>query len=122
MKVLLGVGGSPDSLAALSRIVERAAAVGDELTVAILENPATDASKAELAERVKRELSKAEIDADVRTIDGDPGSGLVEIAEREDFDVIALGGGEQTPMGKISVGSIAEFVVLNSRVSVFLVR
>ena len=122
MKVLLGVGGSPDSLAALSRIVERAAAVGDELTVAILENPATEVSRAEIAERVKRELSKAEIDADVRTIGGDPGSRLVEIAEREEFDVIALGGGEQTPMGKISVGSIAEFVVLNSRVSVFLVR
>lgn len=122
MKVLLGVGGSPDSLAALSRIVERAAAVGDELTVAIVDNPATDASKAELAARVKREVEKAGVDADVRAVSGDPGSRLVEIAESEGYDVIALGGGEQTPMGKISVGSIAEFVVLNSRVSVFLVR
>ena len=122
MKVLLGVGGSPDSLAALSRIVERAAAVGDELTVAIVDNPATDASKAELAARVKREVEKAGVDADVRAVSGDPGSRLVEIAESEGYDVIALGGGQQTPMGKISVGSIAEFVVLNSRVSVFLVR
>ena len=122
MKVLLGVGGSPDSLAALSRIVARAAAVGDELTVAIVENPATDVSRADLAARVKRELEKAEVDATIRTISGDPGSRLVEVAESEGFDVIALGGGEQTPMGKISIGSIAEFVVLNSRVSVFLVR
>jgi nucleotide-binding universal stress UspA family protein len=122
MKVLLGVGGSPDSLAALSRIVDRAAAVGDELTVAILENPATDASRADIAARVKRELDRADVDATVRTVSGDPGSRLVEIAEDEGFDVVALGGGERTPMGKISVGSIAEFVVLNSRVSVFLVR
>lgn len=122
MKVLLGIGGSPDSLAALSRVVERAAAVGDELTVAVVDNPETDVSKADLAERVKRELSKAGVQASVRTVPGDPGSRLVEIAESEGFDVIALGGGEQTPMGKISVGSIAEFVILNSRVSVFLVR
>ena len=122
MKVLLGVGGSPDSLSALSRIVDRAAAVGDELTVAIVENPAADVSRADLAARVRRELEKAEVDATIRTISGDPGSRLVEIAESEGFDVIAIGGGEQTPMGKISVGSIAEFVVLNSRVSVFLVR
>lgn len=122
MKVLLGVGGSPDSLAALSRVVERAASVGDELTVAVVDNPATDASKADLAARVKREVSKAGVEATVRTVSGDPGSRLVEIAESEEFDVLALGGGEQTPMGKISVGSIAEFVILNSRVSVFLVR
>jgi len=122
MKVLLGVGGSPDSMSALSQVVDRAAAVGDELTVAILENPATDASKAELAARVRREVEKAGVDATIRTVSGDPGSRLVEIAETEDFDVVALGGGEQTPMGKISVGQIAEFVVLNARVSVFLVR
>ena len=122
MKVLLGIGGSPDSLAALSRVVERAASVGDALTIAIVENPAADRSTVELAERVERELEAADIDADVRTVAGDPGSRLVEIAESEGYDVIALGGGEQTPMGKISVGSIAEFVILNSRVSVFLVR
>jgi nucleotide-binding universal stress UspA family protein len=62
------------------------------------------------------------VEATVRTVTGDPGSRLVEIAETEGFDVIALGGGEQTPMGKISVGSIAEFVILNARVSVLLVR
>lgn len=122
MKVLLGVGGSPDSLSALSQVVDRAASVGDELTVVILENPVTDASTAELAARVRRKVEKAGVDASIRTVSGDPGSRLVEIAETEGFDVVALGGGEQTPMGKISLGQIAEFVVLNARVSVFLVR
>ena len=122
MKVLLGVGGSPDSLVALSTIVERAAAVGDELTVAVVENPETEVSASELEGRVRDELEAVGVEASVRHLSGDPGSALVEIAEKEGFDVVALGGGEQTPMGKISVGSIAEFVVLNARVSVFLVR
>ena len=122
MKVLLGVGGSPDSLDALPRVVERAARVGDALTVAVVENPDSDASPAAVEERVRRELATADVEADVRTVTGDPGSRLVEIAESEGFDVIALGGGQRTPMGKISVGAIAEFVVLNARTSVFLVR
>lgn len=122
MKVLLGVGGAPDSLVALSTVVERAAAVGDELTVAILSNPETDVATAELEERVRAELEKTGVGASTRQLSGDPGSRLVEVAEEEGFDVVALGGGEQTPMGKISVGSIAEFVVLNARVSVLLVR
>lgn len=122
MKVLLGVGGAPDSLVALSTIVERAAAVGDELTVAILSNPETDVATAELEERVRAELEKTGVGASIRQLSGDPGSRLVAVAEEEGFDVVALGGGEQTPMGKISVGSIAEFVVLNARVSVLLVR
>jgi hypothetical protein len=44
------------------------------------------------------------------------------MAETGGFDEIALGGGQTSPMGKINVGSIAEFVLLNARVSVRLVR
>lgn len=122
MKVLLGVGGRPDSLTALSQVVERASTVGDALTVAVLDNPEADVDPTELTERVREELVRVGADAEIRTVSGDPGSQLVQIAESEDFDAIALGGGEQTPMGKISVGSIAEFVVLNARTSVFLIR
>lgn len=122
MKLLLGVGGSSDSLAALPDVVERAAAVGDDLTVAILENPATEVTSDELEAHVSEELARFDVDAAVRVVSGDPGSRLVEIAESEGFDVVALGGGRETPMGKISVGEIAEFVILNARVSVFLVR
>lgn len=122
MKVLLGVGGSPDSLSALSQVVDRASAVGDALTVAVLDNPEADVAPADLEARVRDELARVGVEADVRTLSGDPGSALVELAEAEGFDTIALGGGEQTPMGKISVGPIAEFVVLNARTSVLLIR
>jgi len=122
MKLLLGIGGSDDSIRALERAVDRAAETGDDLTVAILQNPATDAAPADIESRVQSVLDGMSVTASVRHLDGDPGSQLVDLAEREDFDRIVLGGGETSPMGKIRLGSIAEFVLLNSHVSVTLVR
>jgi nucleotide-binding universal stress UspA family protein len=122
MKVLLGVGGSDDSLRALERAVERAREAGDELTVAVLDNPESAAAVDDVEERVRETLAAADVDAAVRRLEGDPGSRLVDVAEREGFDRIVLGGGETSPLGKIQLGSIAEFVVLNASVSVTLVR
>ncbi|MXR40294.1 universal stress protein [Halobaculum sp. WSA2] len=122
MKVLLGVGGSDDSLRALEDTVERARAAGDDLTVAVVENPRSERSPEEVDDRVRTVLADAGLDAPVRHVEGDAGSRLVAIAEEEDFDMIAIGGGETSPMGKINLGSIAQFVLLNSHVSVKLVR
>jgi nucleotide-binding universal stress UspA family protein len=122
VKVLLGVGGSSDSLTALEATVERALAAGDELTVAVVENPQSDIDTDEVERRVREELSSVPLEADVRRVEGDAGSRLVEIAESEGFDQIALGGGQTSPMGKINIGSIAEFVLLNAPVSVHLIR
>ena len=122
MKVLLGIGGSDDSIRALEQVVERTTRVGDDLTVAIVENPRSDRSRDEIERRVRGVLEVAGLDAPVRHIEGHAGSELVDIAERERFDEIALGGGQTSPMGKINVGSIAEFVLLNAHTSVRLVR
>ena len=122
MKVLLGIGGSDDSVQALEQVVERAGRVGDDLTVAIVENPRSERSREEIEERVRAVLEAAGVDAPVRHLEGDPGSQLVDLAETEGFDEIALGGGETSPMGKINVGRIAEFVLLNTHTSVRLVR
>ncbi|MDY6818435.1 MAG: universal stress protein [Halobacteriales archaeon] len=122
MKVLLGIGGSEDSLAALERMIERAERSGDELTVAIVDNPDTDPTPSNVEDRVESALAAADIDPVVRRVTGDPGSRLVEIAETESFDAIALGGGTESPMGKIRLGHIAEFVILNANVTVILVR
>ncbi|MFB6206935.1 MAG: universal stress protein [Haloglomus sp.] len=122
MKVLLGVGGSSDSLRALDRALERAAEAGDDLTIAVLDNPESSPSVDEIEQEVRERLTEAGIDAEVRRLDGDPGSRLVDVAEREGFERIVLGGGETSPLGKIKVGSIAEFVILNASVSVTLIR
>ncbi|USZ69503.1 universal stress protein [Halorussus salilacus] len=122
MNVLLGIGGSDDSLHALEKTVDRAKAAGDDLTVAVLENPESDRDPDDVEDRVRETLDDAGFSAEVRRLPGDPGSELVDLAEREGFDQLVLGGGQRSPMGKIKLGHIAEFVLLNSPVTVTLVR
>lgn len=122
MKVLLGVGGSEDSLPALDRTIERTREAGDDLTVAVVDNPRSERSVEEVVDIVRERLDGSGVDAEVVTLDGDPGSALIDFAEDNGFDAIALGGGQRSPMGKVQVGGIAEFVLLNARLTVTLVR
>lgn len=122
MRVLLGIGGSDDSIRALDRTVRRAAEAGDELTIAIFDNPDSEVTPAELERRARETIEGSTIEASVRTIEGDPGSRLLEIAETEGFEEIVLGGGNRSPMGKIQIGRVAEFVLLNAHTTVTLVR
>lgn len=122
MRVLLGIGGSEDSFRALERTVERTAEAGDELTVAVVENPDSEPDVEAIRDRVEAVLREAGVEAEVFTLEGHPGSRLVEFAEGDEFDRLVLGGGETSPLGKVSLGEIAEFVILNANVSVTLVR
>ncbi|WP_411964778.1 universal stress protein [Haloferax sp. YSMS24] len=122
MKVLLGIGGSDDSIRALEKTVERTVNAGDDLTIAIVENPSVERSRDDIEAKVTDVLDDHGIDVEVQHLEGDPGSVLVDLAENNGFDQIVLGGGETSPMGKIQIGSIAEFVLLNSHVTVTLVR
>ncbi|MDZ7688224.1 MAG: universal stress protein [Halobacteriales archaeon] len=122
MKTVLGIGGTDDSLRALEETLNRAAETGDELVVAVVENPDSPHEAEDVAQHVEEEVAAHEADAEVVRLEGHPGSVLVEYAEGEGFDEIVLGGGEKSAMGKIQMGHIAEFVLLNSHVSVKLVR
>ena len=122
MRVLLGVGGSDESLQALHQAVERAIAAGDDLTVAILEQVTGTRSVGAIETDVREAIEGAGLDAEIRNIEGHPGSELVDMAESEGFDQIVLSGGTTSPMGKIQISSVTEFVLLNSHVSVTLVR
>ncbi|MEF8791825.1 MAG: universal stress protein [Haloarculaceae archaeon] len=122
MRVLLGIGGSEDSFRALERTVARTAEAGDDLTVAVVENPDSELAVGAVRDRVETVLAESAVEADVLVLEGHAGSRLVELAEQEGFDRIVLGGGETSPLGKVSLGSIAEFVILNANTSVTLVR
>ncbi|SNZ12057.1 Nucleotide-binding universal stress protein, UspA family [Natronoarchaeum philippinense] len=122
MKVLLGIGGSDESQRALDETVARAAETDDELTIAIFEKPGAERDPDETETTARERLDEAGVDATIRHVDGDPGSRLVQIAEAEEFDQLVIGGGEVSPMGKIQLGSVTEFVLLNAQVTVKLVR
>ncbi|MFC6940982.1 universal stress protein [Salinirubellus sp. GCM10025818] len=122
MRVLLGIGGSEDSFRALERTVERTAEAGDELTVAVVENPDSDPDVEAIRDRIETVLDEAGVEAEVLALEGHAGSRLVELAEGEGFDRLVLGGGETSPLGKVSLGEITEFVILNANTSVTLVR
>ena len=122
MKLLLGVGGSEDSVHALEATLGRVRTAGDELTVAVFDNPDSSPSTDAVEARVRDAAATTGVDATVRRLTGDPGSELVALAEREGYDRIVLGGGTRSPMGKIDLGPVAQFVVVNAPVSVTLVR
>jgi len=123
MKLLLGLAGTEESERALAAVVDRAAAVGDDLTVAIVEREGiSDADREATRERAVERLEAAGMDPDVRLLSGHPGSELVELSERESFDRLIIGGGTESPMGKIQLGPVTEFVLLNAQVTVTLVR
>ena len=123
MDILLGVGGSELSYQALEETIDRAQAADDDLTVAIFNNEEMNTDRDEIQDRVEETLAEADFDAAIRRLEGEsPGSELISLAEAEAFDRIVLGGGERSTLGKIQLGSIVEFVLLNSQTPVTLIR
>lgn len=123
MHVVLGIGGAADAMVALRETLVRTETTGDSLTIAILENPATDRTPAEIERTVEEAIASHDVDpTEIVRLDGDPGPAIVEFAESGEYDRIVLGGGKRSPMGKIALGQVAEFVLLNADTSVTLIR
>ncbi|MDS0476474.1 universal stress protein [Natrinema sp. 1APR25-10V2] len=123
MNVLLGLGGSDESVKTLRRTIERTREVGDELTVVVVDKPESKRSQDEMYQEAVDHLEEAGLDdVTVETLEGDPGSALVNYAERGEYDQLVIGGGTLSPMGKIQLGPITEFVLLNAPTTVKLVR
>lgn len=119
MNVLLGVDASEFGYRALDETVERAAAAGDDLTVCLYGD---SDERAALEEAVRARLAEHDHQAEVLEIDGSPGAALVELADGGPYDRLVIGGGVRSPMGKIQLGSVAEFVLTNATTTVTLVR
>jgi len=122
MNVLLGIDGTGPSFEALDEAVDRARETGDALTIAIVDRDVVGLSPAEIEARVEERLEAATLSAEVLHLDGHPGSRLVELADSEGFDRLVLGGGERSALGKIQLGEMLEFVLLNAETTVTLVR
>lgn len=122
MKVLLGIGGTDGSYAALAEAIERAREAGDDLTVAVLDRDDVDRTPGDIEAEVREQLEEVGLDAEFRHLEGHPGSRLVELADSEGFDRLVVTGGERSTLGKIHFDEMLEFVLLNAETTVTLVR
>jgi nucleotide-binding universal stress UspA family protein len=122
MNVLVGVGGTALSFAALDDAISRATAAGDELTIAIYEHERAADGRDAVEQEVRDRLADAGVEAEIRHVEGHAASQLVELADGEGFDRLVLAGGERSSLGKIRIGDLVEFVLLNSETTVTLVR
>ncbi len=120
MQLIVGVDGSDYGLRALGESIERAQQLGGDVTVALYSDGQTALD--EIESLVSEELSAYDIDVDVIWLEEEPGSQLIELAEREGYDQIVLPGGQRSPLGKINLSNTIEFVLLNAQTTVTLVR
>jgi nucleotide-binding universal stress UspA family protein len=121
MNVLLGIDGTDGSVGPLEDAIARVREAGDDLTVAIFET-GTTGSRDAVEREVRTRLDRADADAEIRHIEGDAGSRLVELADSNGFDRLVIAGGERSPLGKISLDETIEFVLLNCQTTVTLLR
>ncbi|ARS89073.1 universal stress protein [Natrarchaeobaculum aegyptiacum] len=122
MNVLVGLGGTDEAVKTLRQTIDRTQEVGDDLTVAVVERPEAKRSQEEMYEEADELLEDAGVEAELVRLEGDPGSSLVDYAEQGEFDQLVIGGGTLSPMGKIQLGPLTEFVLLNAPTTVKLVR
>jgi len=117
--VLYGLGPGESAIEALETVLDRATAAGDEVTVAVYGG---GEERKHLRNLAADRLGDANVTGSIRELEDDPAGRLVALAEREEFDRIVLPGGERSPLGKIRLDTLTEFVLLNATTTVTLIR
>ncbi len=119
-KILIATDGSKHS--------EKAAIAGIELSkltkgmVTAIYVKDRDKQGTEATERIKDLASKAGIPFEAKIIDGDPAEEILKFAEDAKMDIIFIGSIGVTGLKKFMIGSVAEKVVLHSKVPVMTIH
>lgn len=139
-KILVPLDGSALAERAVPHAVELARSSGAEITLLeIIRGPIADAPEAGQAEEdraIREAAGAAQVYLDtvaiplrgkglkVRVVirDGDPASGILEFAHKEDVDVIVMSTHGRSGLSRVIMGSVAEKVVLTTKRPVMLVK
>ena len=104
------------------------AAYGGHVTIVhVVEDPADEAERARIAEGLRGiavgpQLVDRKIKVDIELLDSDEqAQTIVAFAERTDADVICLGTSGRSGLPRIVFGSVAQEVLLSSRIPVLVV-
>ncbi|MDF9747843.1 universal stress protein [Natrinema salsiterrestre] len=79
-------------------------------------------AKQETVQTVVDRLADADIDHEVRGAVGEPGDGIVALADDVDADRLVVSGRHRSPADKVIFGSVAQAVLIDSPVPVTFVR
>lgn len=120
MRLIVGVDGTDRGLRTLEEAVSLARDMGWELTIVVYTTDSDSLSAVETT--VRDRLDALSFQAEVERLADEPGSRIVELSETGNYDRIVLPGGTQSPLGKIQIDSTVQFVLLNARTSVTLIR
>jgi nucleotide-binding universal stress UspA family protein len=118
--VLVGTDGSATAALAVDRAAEVAAAMGARLTIASVGPDARAASTvAAEAERIAG-VGVATVETVTRT--GDAATGLLELAESGDYDLLVVGNKGMTGATRFLFGSVPNKVSHHASVALLIVR
>jgi nucleotide-binding universal stress UspA family protein len=130
MAIVVGYIPTPEGEAALVRGALEARLRQTSLIVVSSKDPAREPDKAAVTrfetelEGVQGRLEKEGLEYDVRRLDTGrmASEDLLEVAEKEDADLIVIGLRRRSPIGKLILGSSAQQILLNAECPVVAVK
>ncbi|MCP3955764.1 MAG: universal stress protein [Desulfobacterales bacterium] len=130
MKILVGIDGSNTSREALKIAIKNAHAFkGELMAITSMTTGTADQSKAitdakETLEDVKAEVEKVGLTCNTHLLirGNSAGEDIVEFAETNAVDLIVVGVKRRSRVGKILMGSSAQFVILKAKCPVLSVK
>jgi nucleotide-binding universal stress UspA family protein len=116
MHVVCGVRGTAASQAGLQRVLAGWLTGSDTATVLLLD--ADDQTEAAAADAAAASAATVE----VTPLSPRTGAALITAATEAEAEQIILAGGRRSPLGKIQLDRLTQYVVLNAPMTVTLVR
>ena len=98
---------------------------GDDVRIGEVRTDLGEADLADLPETVamaREELAAAGVDVTVHAATGNPAAAIVDVADRFEVDELIVGTRDQSPVGKVLFGSVAQSVILDTDRPVTVVR
>lgn len=118
-KILIATDGSKHSEKAATAAIELSQLTKGKITAIYVED--RDKKGIEATERIREMAGKAGIPFEAKIVEGNPANEILKFAEDAKMDVIVIGSIGVTGLKKFMIGSVAEKVVLHSKVPVLTV-
>ena len=118
-KILIATDGSKHSEKAAIAAIELSQLTKGKVTALYVED--REKKGIEATERIKEMAGKAGIPFEAKIVEGNPANEILKFAEDAKMDVIVIGSIGVTGLKKFMIGSVAEKVVLHSKMPVLTV-